>query len=174
LALAAVVALTTAAPAWAAPTLSGPLAPAASGQLQCYAPDASNKTCVSLATYRIDAAGVIQNTAVVLFLEGTTVETTAPVVIEGDRVCGVIRPEDAAAAKVVATDGAPVGVDKVTLVRSELKLALQDRFGQKICTAYVQTDAGLEAQVWVDGERDAGLDQMVLWVSPQDGYRAAP
>jgi hypothetical protein len=154
--------------------LTGPLAPAASGHALCFTPDPSTKTCESTATYRVDAAGVIQNTAVLLFLENTTVETTTPVVIKGDQVCGAIRAEDAAAAKVVANDGSPVDPQKQSLVRGELKLDLENRFGQQICTAFVQTEAGLMAQATVDGERNEGLERMVIWVSPEDGYRVAP
>jgi hypothetical protein len=154
--------------------LRGPLEPAAQGRMQCYAPDTHTKTCESMAAYRIDAAGAIQNTATLLFLEGTTVETTTPVAIQGDQVCGVIRPEDVAAARVMANDGGQVETAKTATVRQELKMALAPRFGQMICTAYVQTDAGLMAQATVDGERDEGLDRMIMWVSPADGYRVAP
>src|SRR5207248_11155960 len=47
-------------------TLPDPIAPAATGKLQCHTPDVSHKTCNSLAGYKIGPDGAIQNTALVL------------------------------------------------------------------------------------------------------------
>ena len=175
LAATAVIATLAAATPSAAQHLTGPLAPAASGHLLCLTPYPASKTCESLATFRVDAAGLIQKTNVLLFLDGVTIETTTPVVIRGDQVCGALRAQDIDAAR-IATDngGGPVSDAKAADAKAQYKLGFGDSFDREVCTAFVQTDAGLTAQATVAGERDSGLDRMAAWVGADEGYRAAP
>jgi hypothetical protein len=174
-AVAVIAALAATTASAAQPQLTGPLAPAASGHLLCSTPYPASKTCEQLAAFRIDGAGVIQKTNVLLFLEGATIETTTPVVIKGDQVCGSLRAQDIDAAKIDDDDGSgPASDAKAAQVRAEYKLGFADSFDREVCTALVQTDAGLMAQATVGGERDSGLDRMAAWVGADEGYRAAP
>jgi hypothetical protein len=171
----AIAGLAAATASSAAERLTGPLAPAASGHLLCSTPYPASKTCESLAAFRIDAAGVIQKTNVLLFLDGVTIETTTPVVIHGDQVCGTLRAQDIDAAKIAADNGGgPVSDAKAADAKAQYKLGFEDSFDREVCTAFVQTDAGLMAQATVAGERDSGLDRMAAWVGSDEGYRAAP
>src|SRR5438874_364260 len=93
----------TISPAYGA-SLPAPVAQAASGQLQCSAPDTTRKTCSTLAGYRIGADGTIDSTAVVLISKNPiiTMETATPVQIRSGEVCGRIRNQDIDAGKFAA------------------------------------------------------------------------
>src|SRR5260221_465758 len=82
-------------PAFAA-SLPDPIAPAASGQLQCYSPDITRKTCSSLASYKPGANGTIDNGAVVLIWNDPviTMEIVSPIEVKASRVCGKVRGQD--------------------------------------------------------------------------------
>src|SRR3954462_1704587 len=81
--------------------LPDPIAPAASGQLQCYVPDTTRKICASLAGYRANPNGGIDNIATVLLskMPVVTMETVSPVEIKMGQVCGKIRRQDLDVAK---------------------------------------------------------------------------
>ena len=46
--------------------------------------------------------------------------------------------------------------------------------GHEICTAYVQSGGNLVAKATMDGVPKPDQDQVMLWVSPADGYSIAP
>jgi hypothetical protein len=158
-----------------AASLDPPLAPAAAGQLQCYAPDLARKTCRSLATYAIGANGEIRNRAEVLISDEhpITMTTTTVVTIRNGTVCGVIAAADIAAATFNIGD-APADDAQAAQLRSTINSAFQKLFGRQVCTAYVQNGATLIAEATIDGVRDPTLDQTVVWVAPSDGFRVAP
>ena len=65
-------------------SLDSPMAPAAQGQLQCYTPDVAQRTCRSLAAYKSNANGAIDNIAIVLIWQSPSISmtTVSPVVIK--------------------------------------------------------------------------------------------
>jgi hypothetical protein len=156
--------------------LPAPITEAASGQLQCYAPNLERKVCQSLAAYRLNAAGGIDNIASVLISPSPVVviRTVSPVTIREGKVCGPLRAEDFDAAT-FTVEGRPAA-DAVTAdLRAQVKASFAPMFGHEVCTAYApRAGGGLTAQAWVDGQRQETLDQPVIWVKPADGYRVAP
>src|SRR3954465_9365342 len=97
-----------------------PIAPAASGQVQCYMPDTARKTCASIAGYRRNASGAIENTATVLISKDpvVTMETVSPVDIKMGQVCGKIRRQDLDAAK-FTLGGRPLDAQQAAGIRAQ-------------------------------------------------------
>ena len=160
--------------AWSAP-LPSPIAPADQGRLQCYTPDVARKTCQSLAGYRSGADGAIENTAVVLVAPNPPIlmETVTPVEIKAGQVCGAIRPKDIDDAKFTVS-GQPADLTQATKLREAIRNAMKDMFDHQICTAYVPDGDALLAKAIIDGVPRPALDQKVVWVAPDEGYKVSP
>ena len=153
-----------------------PIGPAASGQLQCYMPDAARKTCNSLAGYRSNANGGIDNFATVLLskMPVLTMQTVSPVEIKMGQVCGKIRKQDIDVAK-FTLGGQPVNEQQAAQLRAQLLMAFQNVFDHDVCTGYVNQGGNLIAKAVIDGmPAPASADQPVMWVSPSDGYQVGP
>jgi hypothetical protein len=153
-----------------------PIGPAASGQMQCYMPDAAKKTCNSLAGYRSNANGGIDNFATVLLSKNPvlTMQTVSPVEIRMGQVCGKIRKQDIDTAK-FTLNGRPVDEQQAGQLRGQLLMAFQNVFDHDVCTGYVNQGGALIAKAVIDGvPAPANADQQVMWVAPSDGYQVGP
>jgi hypothetical protein len=156
--------------------LPDPIAPAARGQLQCYMPDKTRKTCNSLAGYRPNPSGGIDNIATVLLSKNPvlTMQTVSPVEIKMGQVCGRIRRQDLAIAR-FTVGGRPADEQQAAQLRAQLEMAFQNVFDHEVCTGYVDQGGMLIAKATIDGvPAPPSADQPVLWVSPSDGYSVGP
>jgi len=165
--------------ALASPALKGslpdPIAPAARGELQCYSPDRSNKTCDSLASYKREPDGTIDNTALVLISKNPliTMETVSPVEVRSGQVCGKIRERDIDAAQ-FANGHDALNASQTVRLRQQMRVAFKNMFNHEICTRYSPDGDALVAEVTKDGAPMPIARQRVIWVSPRDGYRVSP
>lgn len=157
-----------------AAALASPLTPAASGELQCIAPNTVKKTCQSITAYKLNAKGPIESTAMVLVSQSPVVVMTSvtKVVIRGNQVCTQMRPTDIGNAT-YSVDGKPATEGQANTFRSVMQAAMLTSFGKAVCTAYVAGPDGLSTQVTIEGMPQPG-SQRVIWVSPADGYKVAP
>ena len=156
--------------------LPDPIGPAATGQLQCYMPDKTRKTCASIAGYRANANCGIDNVATVLLAKNPTLtmETVSPVEIRMGQVCGKLRPQDLDSAK-FTMGGRLLDAQQAASIRMQLQTAFQNVFGHEVCTGYVNQGGTLIAKATIDGvPAPPNADQPVLWVSPADGYQVSP
>ena len=162
------------APAWAAP-LGAPIAAAAQGQLQCYAPDVAHKTCKTLSAFRSGADGTIENTATMLIWKTPMIvmRTVSRVEIKAGQVCSHLNPQEIETAEFTLGKG-PADPAKSATLRKMIAGAMKRMFGREICTAYVQNGDSLLAKATIEGASRPGADQKVIWVSPTDGYRVGP
>ncbi len=158
----------------AAASLSPPIAPAASGEMQCLAPNTLNKTCQSIDAFKLNAKGGIDNTAMLLVSQSPVVimTTHTQVVVRDNQVCSPMRPEDIGNA-IFSVDGKPATDDQANTFRAVLQAAMVTSFGREVCTAYLPGSNGLSTQVTVNGMVQPG-SQRVIWVAPGDGYKVAP
>jgi hypothetical protein len=158
-----------------AATLPDPIAPAATGKLQCYLPELSHKTCNSLAGYKAGPDGVIQNTARVLISKNPviTMETVSPVAVKAGKVCGFVREQDVENAKFAAADH-PLDAKEAGALREQMKMAFKAIFNREICTGYIADGDGFTAVATMDGQTLPGGEQRVIWVAPGDHYKVAP
>jgi len=156
-------------------TLPDPIAPAATGKLQCYIPDVSHKTCNSLAAYKTGPDGVIQNTARVLISKSPIIimETVSPVAVKAGKVCGVVREQDIEKAQFAAADHA-LDEKQVAPLREQMKMAFKPIFDHELCTQYVADGDGFIANATMDGQALPGGAQRVIWVTPDDHFKVAP
>lgn len=153
-----------------------PIAPAATGQVQCYMPDKARKTCATIASYRANANGGIDDVGTVLLAKNPTLtmETVSPVEIRMGQVCGKLRPQDLDTAK-FTMGGRLLDAQQAASIRTQLQTAFQNVFGHEVCTAYVNQGGTLIAKSTIDGmPAPPAADQPVLWVSPSDGYQVSP
>ena len=156
--------------------LPDPIAPAASGQLQCYMPDKTRKTCTTLAGYRANPNGGIDQVATVLIAKNPalTMETVSPVEIRMGQLCGKFRLQDLNSAKFTMA-GRPLDAQQAAGIRSQLQMTAKNAFDHEVCTAIVNQGGTLVAKATVDGvPAPPAADQPVLWVSPSDGYMVSP
>jgi len=167
----ALMALATAA---STPAYPDPLAPAASGQVQCLAPT-DHKTCASTTSYTANGDGTYTYVATVLLSKAPVValQTTTPVTIKAGAVCGAIRKEDIAAAS-LSVNGQTMPADKAAPILDRIAGQLSAITGHEICTIYVPSGTGFIAKASMDGKPQPAQDQKVVWVSPADGYTVAP
>jgi len=167
------VALSAAAAAQAG-QLPPPIAQAANGKIQCYQPNITTKSCQSLAGYRAEANGTIDNTAVVMIAPKPliTMETVTPVEVKNGQVCGKTHAQDIAAAK-LTVDGKPVEGPQADAMRQRIGAAFAPMFDHEICTAYVADGDGFIARA-TDNGAPMSESPKVIWVSPSDGYKVGP
>jgi hypothetical protein len=153
--------------------LPPPLAQAASGQLQCYQPNTVNKSCHSLAGYRMTVDGIV-NTAVAMLSAKPliTMETVTRVEIKEGQVCGKTHPHDIETAKLLM-NGSPVSTQIAETLRKQLIAGLQSEFDHEICTAYIPDGDGFIAKA-TDNGVPIPAEPRMIWVSPGDGYKVAP
>ncbi len=155
--------------------LPNPLAPALNGDLQCYQPNETTKTCASIAAYRSIDSTHYSNPAVVLLSKAgpITLETITPVEVVGDAVCGAITAKVLAAGKIQVA-GKPLGEKDAIPLLAQIAESMGPLIGKQICTKYVSTTSGLTAKVSIDGVYTPAMDQRVKWVRPAEGYIVAP
>jgi translation initiation factor IF-1 len=153
--------------------LAPPIAQATSGQLQCYQPNIANKSCRSLAGYRMTVDGIV-NTAVAMLSADPliTMETVTHVEIKNGQVCGKMRAHDIQTAKLLM-NGSPVSAQIAETLQKQLFAGLKSEFDHEICTAYIPDGDGFIAKATDNGVPVPGKPR-VIWVSPGDGYKVAP
>lgn len=156
-------------------SVADPLAPAQSGQLECYFPDLAAKTCQGIATYRQTGPATYSSRSVVLIDAAgpATVEMGTTVRVRANAECSIVRGSEALAGKVMV-DGRqlPAGEAKPILARIATNVASLN--GREFCVRYEPAEDGtLMGQVTIGGGRRPDLDQPILWVNPNDGYSIA-
>jgi len=151
-----------------------PLTPAASGQVQCYAPT-DHKTCASIATYVANGDGSFANGAQILLNKQPVVvlQTSTPVTIKAGAVCGTITQDNIAKAG-LTVNGQTLPADKAGPVLVQIAGALGSVINHEICTTYMPDGTGFIAKAVMDGKPQPNQDQKLIWVSPSDGYTVAP
>lgn len=152
-----------------------PLAKAEQGYLQCYEPNEVTKTCRSLASYKRNADGTWDNTAIVLLApnQPITLETVTPVSIKDGAVCGFIRREDVLKGK-LRFSGQLVPDDKAASALASIAESMTPLMNKEICTSYVASQTDLTAKAKIAGETMSVPDQRVKWVPTLGGYSVAP
>jgi len=151
-----------------------PLAPARTGQLQCYRPDIAARTCVALSGYARNPDGSYRNPSEIPLPIAplTTFKSVVRVVVHDGAVCGKITAADLDAGTFFRS-GKPVSAAAARPLRDVLKRTMARLIGREVCTTYTPEEGGdqLIAQVTVDGNYVQAADAPVLWVSPSDGFR---
>jgi hypothetical protein len=158
-----------------APTATDPLAPAASGKLQCYEPDVAKRSCQSLASYNKRPDGKYDNKATVMLSSSPllVMETVTIVDIDAGAVCGALRKQDIDDA-VVWINGSKLAEADAAATRNQIVTSMAPLLDRRICTTYVPDGAQLLAKVTINGAPLPALDEKVIWVAPTDGYKLAP
>jgi len=152
---------------------SEPLARARQGEVQCFEPDAANKTCAAIASYAFAADGTINNTSdVLIFPEPAIVmHISSPVTVRDGAVCGPIRQQDIDGAQ-FSIDGQPASSENTQTIRGQMHDQLASIIGVEVCSRFVPDGDGFRAVATAGGRPQP--DQHVTWVSPGDGYHVAP
>ena len=158
----------------AAPTTVDPLAPAATGMLQCYEPDVAKRSCRSLAGYRKRPDGKYDNTATVLVSSAplVIVDTVTAVEIDAGAVCGTIRKQDIDVAG-ISLEGQKLGESEAVGIRQLIAGGLATIIDHRICTTYLPAGSGYVARATIEGSSTPPVEQKMIWVAPTDGYKVA-
>jgi hypothetical protein len=149
-----------------------PLAPARAGKIQCANPNIEKKTCMGLATYKLNADGSFDTTTTVLIAPQPpiTMEVKSAGKRVGDALCAPIRKEDFEAAS-FKMDGTPLDASTATAIRGQILGSIVPMLGKMGCTRETPDGATRKAEVTLDGVARPEMTQRVLWVKPEDGYK---
>jgi hypothetical protein len=149
-----------------------PIARAAKGQLQCYAPNPVKKTCAALVSFKPGPNGTFQSKAAILITPSPLVvmKGAAVVVAKGGKLCGRLsqRNFDEARFSDGDTDLAPM---QSRFLRTVLAASAQSYFGREICGAYVPNGRAILVTPDVDGAAVDVDPQTVIWVKPEENFR---
>jgi hypothetical protein len=156
--------------ALAAPS-ADPLAPAWTGQVQCYSPDMRSRHCSSIGAYRHGPDGKVLNEAVVAISKAPHIvmTTVAEVRIKDGSTCGLMVAADVANST-FSIEGAPATAEQAALLKQHMTAAMQPLFGREVCVALVASEDGMKGEARVDGTRFPQMDQAVIWVPADAGY----
>jgi hypothetical protein len=152
-----------------------PLLPAAKGRMQCYSPDAAHKTCKSMAGFRISSHGGIENIATVLISGSPPVmmESITPVEITGGKVCSQVSERDFQSAN-ITVDGRPADLRQAQQYVHQAMSAAKNLIGSFVCVSFVTEGDAVKAKTTINGTAKPDLDQPVIWVTLDDGYKVGP
>jgi hypothetical protein len=158
----------------AAAALPEPLGPASEGRLQCFEPNAAAKTCRSTASYR-PAGDIILNLASVMVSSDpvTVMRTVTPVQVVDGAVCGTLRARHIGEAE-IQVDGQRLEPEEAARVRQQLVTDMASVLEKRICTTFTADGDGWTVKATIDGAPQTGLEQRVIWVGAQDGWRVGP
>src|SRR5262249_29566619 len=129
--------------------------------------------------YRAAGKGGIENPASVLINPNPAIvmNTVSPVTIRKGQVCGYLRKADIETAH-FTVNGAEADSATSASLRQRVTVLFAPMLDHEICTAYIPKQGGakdeLIAKATVDGAPMPGPEQIVIWVSPSDGYKVAP
>ena len=153
-------------------SFQAPLEPAARGQVQCAAPNVERKTCLALYSYQVGPDGMLQLTTKLLVAPKPEIimESTSAVEIKDGRVCEIFKMREIIDAD-FTMDGKPAAEQLTYLLRDKIEERLRMFADREACTTYVPNGALLKAEVSIDGSALPKLDQVVMWVSLEDGFR---
>ena len=157
-----------------ADSLPDPISPATIGQLQCYSPDTTHKTCIAIANYKSGATGTIEYVLSLVSSKPIVImETVSPVEIKAGKICGKLQEKDIDTRSFFVA-GRVLDSKQAEPLRQHLKIVLKEFFGHEICTAYEPEGKALVAKATIDGVPMRAPEQRVIWVSPSEGYTVSP
>jgi hypothetical protein len=162
--------------AQSAPSAPNPLAPARSGQLQCFTPAPSRKVCGALAAYTFGPAGAIQVRADVLMAPASlliVMRTSTAVEVRSGAVCGRVRAADIQASTFTVA-GRPVPQQMVQLMSPQILSVMSSHINQEICATFVPNGPGFTTQITIDGTAHPEVSDTFIWVRPNEGYTVGP
>ena len=153
-----------------------PLAPARSGEAQCFMPDILFKTCVSLEYFSPTGPSTYTNRAISLVEidQPILLEYSVPMWVKGNAACGTLRSAHLLAGK-VSLGGQPLPSGKAAAILARVNQRAAAVRGKEACMVYEPTADGiLKTKVTIGGVRRPDLDAPFKWVRPTDGYSVAP
>lgn len=151
------------------------LAPAREGRLQCFEPNAAQKTCQTLGSYAFSSGGVISNAADILISPSPAIvmRITSPVTVRENAICGPLTAADIERASFTIA-GAPASHDEASEIRAAMTEQLAPMFNVESCLTITQDSAGLRTDTSMGGVPQPHLTQRMIWVGANEGYRVAP
>ena len=167
--------LAAAAAASAAPSFPDPLGPAAVGKVQCFSPDLARKVCAAINAYSIRADGQIADSATVIVEKTPLVEVTTvtTAIVANGRVCSVMKKDDLLTTAFTVNGVAPSDTELAQL-RGAIANGWAALVDHSVCVSFVPDGSQFVAHTAFDGLPRPSLDQRVMWVAPQDGWKVAP
>ena len=156
--------------------VTDPLAPARSGQLQCFAPDPSRKMCRALAGYAFGPGRAIQARGDILMAPSElmiVMRTSTSVEVRSGAVCGSGRARDIEASTFTIA-GRPVPQQMVQFASPQILSVLRSHINKEICTTFVPSGSSVRTELTVDGVANPQVSETFIWVRPNDGYMVGP
>jgi len=156
--------------------VTDPLAPAKSGQLQCFVPDTSRKMCRALAGYSFGPGRAIQARGEILMAPSElliVMRTSTSVEVRSGAVCGSVRARDIEASTFTIA-GQSVPQQMVQFASPQILSVLRSHIDKEVCAAFVPNGSSFSTQLTVDGVDQPQVSETFIWVRPNDGYKVGP
>ena len=156
--------------------VTDPLAPARSGQLQCFTPDPSRKMCRALAGYTFGPGRAIRARGDILMAPSElliVMRTSTPVEIRSGAVCGRVRAGDIEASTFTFA-GRSVPQQMVQFASPQILSMLRSHIDKEICTTFVPNGSSFTTRLTMDGVAQPQISETFIWVRPSDGYSVGP
>jgi hypothetical protein len=152
-----------------------PLAPAQSGMVQCYDPDAASHSCRLIAAYRRASDGTWTKVATVMPdpTQQLTADIETQVTVRDGEVCGTFRRDQVMRAT-LSFFNKPVPAAAAAPLLAQIADAMAPAFDHEICTRFLAAGGVLVARPRMAGNTGTLPDQRVIWVRPDRGYRVQP
>ena len=154
-----------------------PLAPARTGHVLCYEPDAARQTCYGTASYRWLGDGTVISDIVVAAsaVPAIFVHSSAPVFVRGEAECTRLVPS-AGQITAIYEEGERLGGSDFESFRRILGSSIDhgNGPGRELCFTYEPlADGDFRSTARIDGVARPDLGGTVRWVRPADGWRVA-
>lgn len=151
------------------------LAPARAGKLQCYTPDAADRSCRALIAYSFAAGGkVVSRSETVLSPDDPILmKRRAELTLRGGALCGRVQAGDLDQATFTIA-GRAASPSETAILRARAKSEYAEIFGKEICTSFKPARGGLEAGMTLDGVPQPDVTDQVVWVDAKDGWVVGP
>ena len=152
--------------------VTDPLAPARTGQMQCVSPNIANKTCFAIARFIPNADGGFTNDVTVLISPqmGLTMETVSAAHVENGQVCGTVILKDMMASK-LSVNGTAMTEEQAGPIKAQILAAVTPMDGKKACSTYKAEGDMLSSETSLDGVAHPEMNQKLIWVKPEDGFK---
>jgi hypothetical protein len=152
-----------------------PIEPAGEGEVMCFRPNEARKTCAATGTYSDNGDGTFTNSATFLLPEQPVMVMKMKTIltVKDGVVCGTIHADGISSA-VLSIDDKELSPDEARPTLDRLAASVFSPIVDKeICTTYVPTNGQLISKATFKG-KPFGVDAVVKWVRPDEGYTVTP
>jgi hypothetical protein len=159
-----------------AAALTGPLAPAASGMVQCVAPNIDRRVCGAITRFMTTSDGRLESWSESLVSASPVIimRMHASERIDGAADCSRITGSDIDLASFLL-DGRPMPPAEALELRRDVRGSMIEIVDREVCTRFTPgPDGALTTDVTINGVPTPDMRMTVIWLPADNDYKVAP